>query len=71
MRAATSDAQHVVMDNHDLTRLVADRRASREADACVHRMTKDIDEPTRREPRLRYERRNRRPALGRQPLTES
>ena len=69
MCVATSDAQHVVMDTHDLTRLVDDRRASREADACVHRMTKDIDEPTAREPRLRYERRHRAPALRRQSLT--
>lgn len=70
MRPATSDAQHVVMDNHDLHRLVADRRASREADAQDHRLTKDIEEPAPRQPRLRYERRHRPQVWPHQTLAE-
>jgi hypothetical protein len=70
MRSATSEAQHVVMDTHDLTLLVAEKRASREADADAHRMSKDAEHHAPREPRLRYERQRRNPTVRRRTLAE-
>jgi hypothetical protein len=47
------------MENIDLTQMVHDRRAEREADAHDHRLTRDTGQPPNGVPRLRYQRRHR------------
>jgi hypothetical protein len=59
MCAATSDAQYVVMEHIDITQIVHDHQATLVAEAREHRKAKDVDVPAPREPRLRYQRRNR------------
>jgi hypothetical protein len=94
MCAATSDAQHVVMENIDTSQRVQDRRASREHEAENHRLVApaaltehglleallhprgagqvpDDQLSARREPRMRYLRRNRTPVARRESLARS
>jgi hypothetical protein len=59
------------MEQMDMTQRVADRRASREHEAENHRLVKHDETPKPGEPRLRYVRRNRTPALRRQSLAGS
>ena len=58
----------LVMENLDLTQLVHDRKMEREADAHDHRLTKSVEAPVSRQPRLRYERRHRTPAISHRSL---
>lgn len=56
------------MENLDLTQIVNDRRAEREADAQEHRLTKQDDQPAKGEPRLRYVRHHRNATAPRHSL---
>ena len=49
----------MVMENLDLTQVVNDRRAEREADAEEHRIATPEDKPEPGQPRLRYVRKHR------------
>lgn len=60
------------MENLDTNQRVADRRASREHEAENHRLVMHNDDtPAKGEPRLRYVRKNRTPALTRESLAGS
>jgi hypothetical protein len=68
MCAATSGAQYVVMEHLDITQIVHDHQATLQAEAQEHRKSKTADTPTARQPRLRYQRRNRTAVVARQTL---